>query len=93
MIDLNAQYQSFIYRLFPNAQIIIDRFHIIQLTGRALDNCRINILKFLDAHSREYKIRNPNGDSSTLNKLNYTQRNPSIYGGLTNTWLNKMPLI
>lgn len=56
VIDLNAQYQSFIYRLFPNAQIIIDRFHIIQLTGRALDNCRINILKFLDAHSREYKI-------------------------------------
>lgn len=56
VIDLNAQYQSFIYRLFPNAQIIIDRFHIVQLAGRALDNCRINILKFLDKHSREYKI-------------------------------------
>ncbi|MBB1062808.1 ISL3 family transposase [Limosilactobacillus fastidiosus] len=56
VIDLNAQYQSFIYRLFPNAQIIIDRFHIVQLAGRALDNCRLNILKFLDKHSREYKI-------------------------------------
>lgn len=33
VIDLNAQYQSFIYRLFPNAQIIIDRFHIVQLAG------------------------------------------------------------
>lgn len=56
VIDLNAQYQSFIYRLFPNAEIIIDRFHIVQLAGRALDNCRIATLKQLDKHNREYKI-------------------------------------
>ena len=56
VIDLNAQYQSFIYRLFPNASIIIDRFHLVQLAGRALDNCRISILKQLDKQSREYKI-------------------------------------
>ncbi|MCD7119051.1 ISL3 family transposase [Limosilactobacillus albertensis] len=56
VIDLNAQYQSFIYRLFPNARIIIDRFHIVQLVGRALDNCRVNILKLLDKHTREYKL-------------------------------------
>ena len=36
VIDLNTQYQSFIYRLFPNASIIIDRFHLVQLAGRAL---------------------------------------------------------
>lgn len=56
VIDLNAQYQSFIYRLFPNAQIIIDRFHIVQLAGRALDNSRISLLKPLDKRSREYRI-------------------------------------
>lgn len=56
VIDLNAQYQSFIYRLFPNAKIIIDRFHLVQLAGRALDNCRIRLLKTLDKHSREYRI-------------------------------------
>jgi transposase len=56
VIDLNAQYQSFIYRLFPNAKIIIDRFHIVQLAGRALDNSRISLLKTLDKHSREYRI-------------------------------------
>ena len=56
VIDLNTQYQSFIYRLFPNANIIIDRFHLVQLAGRALDNCRISILKQLDKQSREYKI-------------------------------------
>ncbi|MCC4329408.1 transposase, partial [Limosilactobacillus reuteri] len=52
VIDLNAQYQSFIYRLFPNANIIIDRFHLVQLAGRALDNCRISILKQLNKQSR-----------------------------------------
>lgn len=56
VIGLNAQYQSFIYRLFPNAKIIIDRFHIVQLAGRAFDNSRISLLKTLDKHSREYRI-------------------------------------
>ena len=56
MIDLTTQYLSCIYRLFPNASIIIDRFHLVQLAGRALDNCRISILKQLDKQSREYKI-------------------------------------
>lgn len=56
VIDLNAQYQRFIYRLFPNAKVIIDRFHIVQLAGRALDNSRISLLKTLDKHSREYRI-------------------------------------
>lgn len=50
VIDLNAQYQNFIYRLFPNTNII-NRFHLVQLAGRALDNCRISILKQLDKQS------------------------------------------
>ncbi|MEK0411462.1 transposase, partial [Limosilactobacillus reuteri] len=45
-----------IYRLFPNASIIIDRFLLVQLAGRDLDNCRISILKQLDKQRREYKI-------------------------------------
>ena len=31
VVDLDAQYIKFIKALFPNAQIIIDRFHIVQL--------------------------------------------------------------
>ena len=30
VVDLNAQYIKFIKELFPNARIIIDRFHIVQ---------------------------------------------------------------
>lgn len=43
VVDLNAQYQRFIRRLFSNAKIIIDRFHIVQLVGRALDSYRVSL--------------------------------------------------
>lgn len=57
VVDLNAQYLSFIHRIFPNAEIIIDRFHIVQMAGRALDNARIQLLKqFEDKRCREYKV-------------------------------------
>lgn len=55
-IDLNANYQGVIRRLFPNAKIIVDRFHIVQLVGRALDKARLSVLNSLsDKKSREYK--------------------------------------
>ncbi|WP_162254599.1 transposase, partial [Liquorilactobacillus nagelii] len=56
VIDLNANYQLFIKRLFPHAKIIIDRFHIVQLVNRAFDQLRVTILKQQsDKHSRIYK--------------------------------------
>ncbi|MFT9036709.1 ISL3 family transposase [Liquorilactobacillus nagelii] len=56
VIDLNANYQLFIRRLFPHAKIIIDRFHIVQLVNRAFDQLRVTILKQQsDKHSRIYK--------------------------------------
>ena len=57
VVDLNAQHIKFIKALFPNARIIIDRFHIVQLVGRALGNARISLMKKMnDCHCREYKI-------------------------------------
>lgn len=39
------------------AEIIIDRFHIIQMAGRLLDNARIQLLKQIKDHRcREYKV-------------------------------------
>ncbi|WP_283680493.1 ISL3 family transposase [Lentilactobacillus sp. Marseille-Q4993] len=55
-MDLNANYQRIIQRLFPNAQIIIDRFHVIQMLGKAIDNERLRALEKLDKSTREYKI-------------------------------------
>lgn len=56
-MDMNSAYQLFIHEVFPQAQIIIDRFHIVQLLGRALDQARIAALKQIqDHHLRTYKV-------------------------------------
>ena len=56
-MDMNAAYQLFIKEVFPNAQIIVDRFHIVQLLGRALDQERIVTLKRIQNHHlRTYKV-------------------------------------
>lgn len=55
-MDLNAQYQQFVHRIFPNAAIVFDRFHIVQLVGGILDRERVKSLKSLADHrSRTYK--------------------------------------
>ncbi len=58
VMDMNAQYSSFIGYLFPNAQIIIDGFHIVQRIGKALDNVRKSIQNSIEdkQHDRVYKI-------------------------------------
>lgn len=40
-LDLNAGYIKLIPRLFPNAKIVIDRFHIVQMISRALNIFRV----------------------------------------------------
>ncbi|MCG0954832.1 ISL3 family transposase [Lactiplantibacillus plantarum] len=60
-MDMNAVYQNFVHELFPNAEIVIDRFHIIQLLGRAMDQMRVQALRQIkDKHSQVYKALKPN---------------------------------
>lgn len=56
VMDMNAAYQLIVHELFPNAEIVIDRFHIVQMIGRAMDQIRVSVLKQLDGKSREYKV-------------------------------------
>lgn len=44
VIDMYSPYMSLIKDLFPNANIIIDKFHIIQHINRALNQTRINLM-------------------------------------------------
>lgn len=56
-VDLNAQYVSFIHRIFPHAKVVLDRFHIVQLAQRALSQSRIQFVNQLkDPKTREYKL-------------------------------------
>ena len=44
VIDMNSGYKCLIRELFPNAKIIVDRFHIVQLVNRAFNKYRISYM-------------------------------------------------
>ena len=45
VMDLNARYRTIIRYLFPNAKLIVDNFHLIQMTLRALNQTRVQLMK------------------------------------------------
>ena len=45
VIDMYSPYVSLIKKMFPNANIVIDNFHLIQLISRSLNKTRISIMK------------------------------------------------
>ena len=44
-MDMYVPYKQLVKALFPNAKIIIDRFHIIQLISRSLNQTRTSVMK------------------------------------------------
>lgn len=52
-IDMNAGYATIIKELFPNAEIIIDRFHLVQLINRSMNKCRIQVMNQLSKSNGE----------------------------------------
>ena len=44
VIDMYAPYMTLVKEVFPNAKIILDRFHIVQLLSRALNKTRIRFM-------------------------------------------------
>ena len=55
-MDLNYYYDIMARELFTNAQIIFDRFHIIQMLNRSFNSCRIHVMKKYHKGSREYNL-------------------------------------
>lgn len=55
-VDLNAGYVNLIPELFPNAKIIIDRFHVVQMAQRSLNEARLAVAKQYDKSSLEYRM-------------------------------------
>lgn len=43
-MDMNANYGALLKTVFPNAQIIIDRFHTIQHINRNLNQLRVTVM-------------------------------------------------
>ena len=55
IIDMYSPYVSLIKKMFPNAKIIIDKFHLTQLISRSLNKNRIMAMKKLKKHHRKFK--------------------------------------
>ena len=50
-----SPYVSLIKKMFPNANIIIDKFHLTQLISRSLNKTRIMVMKKHKQHHRKFK--------------------------------------
>ena len=55
IIDMYSPYVSLIKKMFTNASIIIDKFHLTQLISRSLNKTRIMTMKKFKKHHRKFK--------------------------------------
>jgi transposase len=44
VMDMYSLYISFVKKCFPNARIVFDRFHIVNLLSRTLNKTRIKVM-------------------------------------------------
>ena len=54
--DLNSYYVDLVKELFPNANIIIDRFHLVQMLNRAVNSMRTDLMNQFEHNSKDYKL-------------------------------------
>lgn len=54
-MDMFSPYYQLAKQLFPNAQIVLDCFHIIQHLSRAMNRVRIQIMNQFDRKSQEHR--------------------------------------
>uniref|UniRef100_UPI00037EB816 ISL3 family transposase n=1 Tax=Streptococcus sobrinus TaxID=1310 RepID=UPI00037EB816 len=54
-MDMFNPYYDIARKFFPNAKIVLDRFHIVQHLSRAMNRVRIKIMNQFDRRSHEYK--------------------------------------
>ena len=54
-MDMFSPYYDIARKLFSNAKIVLDRFHIVQHLNRTMNRLRIQIINQFDRKSHEYK--------------------------------------
>ena len=57
-MDMYTPYISLVNSIFPNAKIVIDKFHIVNLVNRAFNQTRISIMNSIqdDSLKRKFKL-------------------------------------
>lgn len=86
-MDMFSPYYDIARKLFPNAKIVLDRFHIVQHLSRAMNRVRIQIMNQFDRKSHEYKALKRywkliQQDSYTLSRKRFYR--PTFQSHLTN---------
>ena len=86
-MDMFSPYYDIARKLFPNAKIVLDRFHIVQHLSRAMNRVRIQIMNQFDRKSHEYKALKRywkliKQDSYTLSRKRFYR--PTFRAHLTN---------
>ena len=56
VIDMYEPYIQLIKKMFINAQIVVDKFHLVQLMSRSLQKTRIKVMKSVKKYSVEYRL-------------------------------------
>src|SRR5699024_1068100 len=54
-MDMFSPYYQLAKQIFPNAKIVLDRFHLVQHLSRAMNRVRIQIMNQFDSKSQEYR--------------------------------------
>ena len=54
--DLNYYYAAMVKELFPNAQVVLDHFHIVQMLAHSFNASRIQVMKKYPKFSRSYRL-------------------------------------
>ena len=54
-MDMFSPYYDIAKKLFPNAKIVLYRFHIVQHLSRAMNRLRVQIMNQFDRKSHEYR--------------------------------------
>lgn len=55
-MDMYEPYKQLIKKVFPNAEIVLDLFHLEQLVNRSLNKTRVRTMKKLPTKSTQYKL-------------------------------------
>ena len=56
-MDMYTPYISLVNSIFPNAKIVLDKFHIVNLVNRAFNQTRISIMNSIQGDSLKRKLK------------------------------------
>ncbi|AVK62550.1 ISL3 family transposase [Lactobacillus sp. CBA3605] len=56
VMDFNANYYTIMHSIFPNAKVVADNFHLVQMVLRSLNQTRVQLMKRFAPDTREYRV-------------------------------------